>query len=78
MTWRHYPSGPQRWVLWVILYMFIGGLLFFLYWKLEIEPEKKRNCQRDQHGDCLDDDSSHDPRMGARQGGYREQALDRR
>ena len=44
----------QRWVLWVIAFMIIGGLLFFLYWKMEIEPEKRSNCQRDRDGNCVD------------------------
>lgn len=42
----------QRWVLWVIAALFVSGLLFFLYWKIEIEPEKKRNCVRDESGAC--------------------------
>ena len=42
----------QRWVLWVIAALFVSGLLFFLYWKIEIEPEKKRNCARDESGAC--------------------------
>jgi len=42
----------QRWVLWVIAALFVTGLLFFLYWKIEIEPEKKRNCARDESGAC--------------------------
>jgi hypothetical protein len=52
----------QRWILWVIGFMFIGGLLFFLYWKLEIEPEKNRNCRRDEQGKCVEggDDGGYD------------------
>lgn len=42
----------QRWILWVIAGMFVIGLCFFLYWKMAIEPEKQRNCQRDQDGRC--------------------------
>ncbi len=43
----------QRWILWVIAGMFVIGLLFFLYWKMAIEPEKQRNCERDQDGRCV-------------------------
>ena len=50
----------QRWILWVIAFMFIGGLLFFLYWKLEIEPEKSRNCRRDQQGKCIEGEGEYD------------------
>ena len=32
------------WVLWVIAALVTG--LFFLYWKIEIEPEKKRTAPR--------------------------------
>ena len=44
----------QRWILWVIAFMFIGGLLFFLYWKLEIEPDKHKNCHHDSQGKCIE------------------------
>ena len=57
----------QRWILWVIAFMFIGGLLFFLYWKLEIQPEKNRNCRRwDDQGKCVEDGGQYDGSGGGK------------
>ena len=32
---------------------YVSDWLFFPYWKMAIEPEKQRNCERDQDGRCV-------------------------